>query len=132
MRALADLMDTDDHRGVVYFAVSGDAIKVGYTTDVAKRIADLRTGSAKNIEMLDYVRAGRDVEIEIHRLLSDHRLRGEWFKYDEAEELMDLISDFIDTFDDEDDRCLDGRDSHILTVEELLHLVANPYFWRQT
>lgn len=133
-RALADLLDDDPDgfRGIVYFIEDAEtSIKVGFTTDLGKRLADLRTASAGSLSIMDYARAGKDVEAEIHKLLASERLNGEWFNYtDKTVDLIYLISDFLDTFDDEDDRCLDGRDSHILTIDELRHLVANPYFWR--
>lgn len=132
-RALADLLDDDpdEFRGIVYFIEASSAIKVGFTTDLGKRLADLRTSSAESLSIMDYARAGKEVEAEIHRILASERRSGEWFAAtDKTVDLIYLISDFLDTFDDEDDRCLDGRDSHVLTVEELRHLVANPYFWR--
>jgi hypothetical protein len=134
VRPLSAIADDDPitHRGIVYFIGSGDAIKIGYSTDLQKRIADLKTGAAADIELLDYARAGRDVERELHSILASERIRGEWFKAsDKTEDIMDLISDFLDDeFSDEDDRCLDGRDAHILMVAELRRVAANPYFWR--
>jgi hypothetical protein len=132
-RALEYLLydDPNEFRGVVYFIEGSSSIKVGFTTALGKRLADLRTGSAESLSLMDYARAGKDVEAELHKILASERLSGEWFAFtDKTEDLIYLISDFLETFDDEDDRLLDGRDTHILTVDELRHLVANPYFWR--
>jgi hypothetical protein len=132
MNHLAEDDPFPEHRGVVYFIAAGDAIKIGYSTDVHKRIADLRTGAATEATLIEYVRAGRDVERELHTILASERIRGEWFNAsDKTEELMWLVADFLeDEFSDEDERFLDGRDAHILTVAELRQVAANPYFWR--
>lgn len=133
-RALADLLDTDpitSHRGIVYFAEGGDGIKIGYTTDLGKRLADLRTAAASNITVAEYARAGKDVERELHRLLASEHIAREWFRdTDKTVDLMYLISDFLDKFDDDIDG-MDGRDCHILTVEELRDIVARPYWWSE-
>lgn len=132
-RALPDLLESDpmEPRGIVYFIEGDGVIKIGFSTDVGKRLADLRTGTAAKIELIEYARASREVERAIHQILASERVRGEWFKAsDKTIDLMYLISDFLDTFDDEDDRGLDGRDSHVLTVTELRDIVARPYHWQ--
>lgn len=132
MNHLAEDDPFPEHRGVVYFIKSGDAIKIGFSTDVYKRIADIKTGATSEVFLLEYARAGREVERELHSMLKSERIRGEWFKAsDKTEDIMWLVGDFLeDEFSDLDDRFLDGRDAHILTVDELRRVVAHPYFWR--
>jgi len=130
---LQDIYNADEnaHRGIVYFITADDdTVKVGYTTHLGKRFADLKTGSSKAMAIMDYVRADKRVEAAIHKELQSERLSGEWFKEtDKTLDLLYLISDFVETFDDNDEDT-DGRDAHIFTVEELHDIIARPYFWR--
>jgi hypothetical protein len=43
-------------------------------------------------------------------------------------DLIYLISDFLEIFDDNDEDTY-GRDTHVLTLEELADIQARPYFW---
>jgi len=114
----------------VYFIEGDSAVKIGYSTDMYKRLADLRTGSKEPMVLIDYAMAGREVERELHRILASERLSGEWFKTtDKTMDLIWLISDFLETFDDNDED-IDGRDTHVLTLEELADIQARPYWWR--
>lgn len=122
--------DEPVRREFVYFIESDDAIKIGYSTDMYKRLADLRTGSNGHLSLIDYALAARPIERELHRILASERLTGEWFKAtDKTMDLVYLISDFLETFDDNDGDT-DGRDTHILTLEELADIQARPYWWR--
>lgn len=116
-------------RGIIYFIQANDTVKVGYTTHLYKRLADLNTSSPVKLTLMDYVRGAKNVEAALHRELASERLSGEWFKAtDKTMDLLDLISDFVETFDDNDDDT-DGRDLHVLTVEELRAVIARPYYW---
>lgn len=64
----------------IYFLCVGHAVKIGYTTDPARRIADIRTYLPDEIAGLAVVRGGRAEEQRLHRALRPHRIRGEWFK----------------------------------------------------
>ncbi len=60
---------------------------------------------------------------------TSERIKGEWFRQsDKTMDLIYLISDFLETFDDNDED-QDGRDVHELTVEELHDIMARPYYW---
>jgi hypothetical protein len=123
--------DENAPRGIVYFLECGgdDAVKVGYTTHLWKRIGDLRTSSAKPLTLMDYVRADKRVEKALHLALKSERLTGEWFKAsDKTLDLLYMVSDFIETFDDNDEDT-DGRDAHVLTLDELQEVMARPYHW---
>ena len=67
---------------VVYFVQSGTdgPIKIGSSEDLASRLSTLQTGCAEPIRLLGAVRVSDPVvERRLHRHLSEHRLRGEWF-----------------------------------------------------
>lgn len=123
--------DLFDKRGLVYFIEDGiDAIKIGYSTDIHRRLTDLKTGSDRHLSLVDYAIGDRSIERELHRLLASERIRGEWFKQtDKTMDLIYLISDFLETFDDNDEDT-DGRDTHVLTHEDLADIQERPYWWR--
>jgi hypothetical protein len=69
---------------VVYFLRAGDAIKIGRTKNLARRLRALATGSAAPLELLAAVPGGRDLEAQLHRRWRHLHLRGEWFRADDA------------------------------------------------
>jgi Meiotically up-regulated gene 113 len=67
--------------GNVYFVAADGAIKIGYSANVSKRMAQLQTGAACKLQLLAiFPGADRGVEKRLHEALSDHRLEGEWFR----------------------------------------------------
>lgn len=68
-------------RGFVYViqAVGTGMVKIGYTTDVAKRLASLQTGSAHELVLVDQWGGTEAKERELHERFAEHRIRGEWF-----------------------------------------------------
>jgi hypothetical protein len=68
----------------VYFVRAGDAIKIGRTANLAARLRALATASAAPLELLAAVPGGRGREAQEHRRWRHLRLRGEWFRADEA------------------------------------------------
>jgi Meiotically up-regulated gene 113 len=69
---------------VVYFVRAGDAIKIGRTAHLGARLRALATASAVPLELLAVVPGGRQLEARLHRRWRHLRLRGEWFRADEA------------------------------------------------
>jgi hypothetical protein len=69
---------------VVYFLRAGDAIKIGRTKNLARRLRALATGSAAPLELLAAVPGGRELEARLHRRWRQLHLRGEWFRAGEA------------------------------------------------
>ena len=56
--------------------------KIGFTKrDIKKRIADLQTGNANEIYLIDYFESKWSTKIEryLHKLFKEKRLKGEWF-----------------------------------------------------
>ncbi|HEY7154732.1 MAG TPA: GIY-YIG nuclease family protein [Gemmataceae bacterium] len=68
---------------VVYFLRGGDAIKIGYTTNLAARQRTLETGSAVPLELLASVAGDRREETRLHQEWWHLHIRGEWFRADE-------------------------------------------------
>lgn len=78
---------------VVYF-ISCDQpdypIKVGSTTNVEKRLAQIQNACPWPLRVLAVAAGGSSVEREIHRAFREDRLSGEWFKRTNG--LMEIIS----------------------------------------
>jgi len=68
--------------GFIYFIRAGDAVKIGFTRgDPRKRVAALQTGNAEHLRLLTYLAGHSDMEVELHDVLREHRIRGEWFRW---------------------------------------------------
>lgn len=78
---------------VVYFLRAGDAIKIGYTTNLAARQRALETGSAVPMELLAAIPGDRSEEARLHREWWHLHIRGEWFRADE--ELLRYIREQV-------------------------------------
>lgn len=67
--------------GNVYFVFADGAIKIGYSANVSKRMAQLQTGAASKLKLLAiYPGADRAIEKRFHELFKEYRLEGEWFR----------------------------------------------------
>lgn len=71
-----------DRSGVVYFVQAGDdgSIKIGWTQDVDRRIAELQTANAKKLRLLGTIPGTLRTEAALHARFSFLRLEAEWFK----------------------------------------------------
>jgi len=69
-------------RGYTYLISNGQSYKIGITTTiVAKRIAELQTGSARKLEISGYSYNKNALAMEklLHKRYASKRLEGEWF-----------------------------------------------------
>jgi hypothetical protein len=63
------------------YAIEADRfIKFGRAANVGKRLAELETGCPFDLTILAAADWPNGAETAIHRLLANHRQRGEWFK----------------------------------------------------
>lgn len=76
--------------GLIYFIRAKDAIKIGFTMNVTKRLAELQSANHEDLELLAAFGGGVADEQYIHQIFSALRLRGEWFRSDPA------ITDYIE------------------------------------
>jgi len=74
-----------NHR--VYFIQAGEpdekgfaTVKIGFSTDVDKRLRQLQTASALPLKLLECTIGTQAIEGFIHRVLRHRHLRGEWFR----------------------------------------------------
>ena len=89
---LAALGRWDAPGSKVYF-VSGDDqfIKIGFTTDLKKRIASLNTASPRALRVRLVLDGSLELEQELHTKFSRYRANGEWFHF--SEEIRQYIED---------------------------------------
>lgn len=73
----------------VYFARSGDRIKIGFTTNWPGRLRVLRTGAPELITQFIVIVGGLPREQELHAKFAHLRVNGEWFAA--APELDDFL-----------------------------------------
>lgn len=71
-------------KSVYIMTVPSGFVKVGIASDPVSRRADLQVGCPEPIQLVcpgDVERDdAREIERDIHRMLSPYRIRGEWFR----------------------------------------------------
>lgn len=94
----------------VYFITAGDItvdgtpVKIGVATDPTERLADLQVGHHEQLALATTVPGGRTLEQQLHSVLADSRIRGEWFRA--TARLRDLV-DALET------RMAAGKGAHL-------------------
>lgn len=58
---------------------STNLVKIGMSTNPARRIAELRRMKGDQLFVLSVCRGGRSLEVALHRYLQSYRQHGEWF-----------------------------------------------------
>ncbi len=78
--------------GYVYFIqiISSGEIKIGYSTNVKKRMNGLQTAIPEKIKLLGFFAGDKQKEKELHKKFKHLRIKGEWFKCDAS--IIDLIN----------------------------------------
>jgi hypothetical protein len=78
---------------VIYFIKDTvtQAIKIGFSTKPAKRLAVLQTANPHKLIILGAVTGGHKDEDIYHDKFAQHRLEGEWFKGEIIEEVLSII-----------------------------------------
>lgn len=68
--------------GNVYFIQAADKVKIGFTRDVAARLAQLQTANGVELRLLAVIEnAPRALEQRLHRHFAPIRTQGEWFRF---------------------------------------------------
>jgi hypothetical protein len=90
-----------DH--IVYFALKGRYVKIGYTKNPKARISSLQTGTHGRVFFLYMTPGARELERELHNKFKHLRAKGEWFLYgreikewitaDEASRLKEALAE---------------------------------------
>jgi hypothetical protein len=80
----------------IYTAILGTRVKVGYTTDLPRRLAALRNGRRRRPILVDFVQmptrgAAFDAEQAVHRRFQEHRVGPETYPLALLPELVDAV-----------------------------------------
>lgn len=70
---------------------AGGPIKIGYSVNPKKRLAEIQTSHPQRLMLLATMDGGRSEELELHRRFGRFRTQGEWFKDDQ--ELLRFIQE---------------------------------------
>lgn len=77
---------------VIYSALN-QSIKVGYASNIHQRFSQIQLATSEPLKLLLTFEGGLQEEKELHYLLSDYSLRGEWFTYNEV--VLDIILNYF-------------------------------------
>lgn len=77
-----------EKRGYVYFIKCLDKIKIGYTTDIEKRMKQLKIGNGEKLELIYKIQGNRYLETVYQHKYENFHISGEWF---EAEPIMRIL-----------------------------------------
>jgi hypothetical protein len=94
IRAEHGITSQSQRRGFVYFATTGDLVKIGWAVDVPSRIASLNTGNAAKLGVAELCHTYFEAEAMLHKHFAKDRVRGEWFRF--TLEMEDLWGDIFD------------------------------------
>jgi hypothetical protein len=70
---------------MIYFIKAGDFVKVGYTKSESSfktRLDSYNTSCPFDVEVINLIEGGTDLEKDIINYFIKHHQKGEWFKYD--------------------------------------------------
>lgn len=88
-------MTANTTQGFVYFLTDGEAIKIGFAKNPAKRLADLQIAQSFELVMIATFSAPKYQERIVHNMFKHLHIRGEWFRIDSA------ITDYIDDLEEQ-------------------------------
>lgn len=79
----------------VYFILFPEAneIKIGYTSDLYKRLSAYKTHAPSSSLLLGYIEGNRSLEKQIHEQVHDYKIRTELFKWND--EIQNIVSNYI-------------------------------------
>lgn len=72
----------------IYFIKCLDKIKIGYTTNIARRMKELKTGNGEKLELIYKIQGDKYLERVYQHKYQDYHISGEWF---EAEPIIRMI-----------------------------------------
>lgn len=82
---------TQDVVGFIYLITNDDFIKLGFSTNVTKRIKSLQTSSPKRLKLIKRVKGTIEQEKQLHRKLLQYRVNGEWYRYEHKNILINCL-----------------------------------------
>ncbi len=67
--------------GVYFIRADNGLVKIGHSSDVARRLANLRLANAGDLDVFRVIDGGRQTERWLHKRFHALRIRGEWFEF---------------------------------------------------
>lgn len=67
------------------------AVKIGWTSDIIRRLAELRKDNVDEISLIGSAPADKPIELALHAHFADHRLDGEWFWISANDAFRELV-----------------------------------------
>lgn len=87
---------------MIYIITDGEFYKIGRSKLPYKRLKQLQTGNRKPLRLIhifEYQQKGRITEEiaekRIHYLLRQFRKKGEWFRFENEQDLIDIITTIL-------------------------------------
>lgn len=66
--------------GYVYFIKSKDKVKIGYSTNIKRRIKELSICNPEKLELIYFIPGNKNLEWSLHNRFDFQHIRGEWFQ----------------------------------------------------
>ena len=82
----------------IYIVIAQNGLfKIGETTSVPERFAQIKSANACNVEPFFYFEGSPEFEKELHILFAKKRVRGEWFAldYEDLKSLVEIANEKI-------------------------------------
>lgn len=84
LRAEREYQDTSfGDVGLVYFVLRSDEVKIGFTTNLEKRINAFKTATSEDLTVVLVIEGTPDLESYFHEKFQSAWIKREWFKYTE-------------------------------------------------
>jgi hypothetical protein len=90
MAAARSVRSVAPRQYVAYFIADGDAVKIGCSNNLSRRLSDLQKANPRPLVVLAAFNGGAAAEAYFHGRFREHLIHGEWFRVDGA--LKDFLS----------------------------------------
>ena len=104
----------------LYAITDGTAVKLGYSSDINKRIKAMQTGHPAHLKAIWKYYTGtneaqaQNLEKKLHRCCKTHRIRGEWFRLG----AMNIVEQFKIKHSASRDRCIEEQEFEIVAAAQ--------------
>lgn len=96
--ALIEDARTVPPEGYLYFMRAGPFVKIGFATDIRRRVAELQTGCPFELDLLCLIHGQPADELRLHSRFDHLRERKEWFRLeDDLRELIDVLLNSVNS-----------------------------------
>ncbi len=103
--------------GHIYFVQgeSGGPIKIGFTTNIKRRIIILQNGYPEKLKVLGFIQGTKETEETIHTELQKHRINGEWFE--PHPEVLKKVADSV-PYEENEKKRKDIKTNIVIKIKE--------------